>query len=107
MRGMGFLVSCFLFLASCGTIKLEVPEGRTVRLLEEGEPAEVRIERTVWFWLWGGRPISDNSTKQDIEQENLREVRFYTENTFFEGITNPITAFATIVRRTLIVEGNR
>ena len=98
---------CFLFLAGCGTVRLEIPEGMDdVRLLPADEPASIRVQRTIWFWLWGGKPISDNTTKQDIAEHNLKEVRMHTEQTLFEGITNPITALVSIVRRTLIVEGN-
>ena len=94
------------FLAGCGTVRLEAPEGRKVRILPEDAPASVRIRRTVWYYLWGGSPISDNTTKQDIEEHDLKEVRIHTEQTLLEGLTNPITAVVSIVRRTLIVEGN-
>ncbi len=95
-----------LLLPGCGTVRLETPPGREVRILQADEPVEIHSRRTVWFWLWGARPISDNTTKSDIEKYDLREVRMHTEQTFFETITNPITALVSIVRRTLIVEGN-
>jgi hypothetical protein len=96
-----------LLIAGCGTVRLEVPPGYDdVRLLEVDEPAEVRVERTVWFWMWGGNPISDNTTKTEIEQYNLKEVRLRTEQTLLDTIITPITAVVSIVRRTLIVEGN-
>lgn len=95
-----------VLLGGCGAVKLVAPEGREVRILPADAPAAVRVDRTVWFWLWGGRPISDNTTRQDIERHALREVRYTTEQTFFEMITNPITAIVSVVRRTLIVEGN-
>ena len=96
----------FTLLPGCGTVRLEAPEGRKVRILPEDAPVSVRIKRTVWYSLWGGSPISDNTTKQDIEEHNLKEVRIHTEQTLLEGLTNPITAVVSIVRRTLIVEGN-
>ena len=99
-------VTCLLSVAGCGTMRLVAPEGREVRMLSRDAPAQVHIERTVWFWLWGAKPISDNTTRQDIEQYNLREVRYETHQTLFETITNPITAIVSVSRRTLIVEGN-
>ena len=90
----------------CGTVRLEVPPGRQVRLLEVDEPAEIRVQRTVWFWLWGGEPISDNTAMTEIERYDLKEVRMRTEQTLLDGILTPITALVTIVRRTLIIEGN-
>ena len=93
-------------LSGCGTVRLEVPPGRDVRLLEADEPAEIHVERTLWFWLWGGNAISDNTPIQEIEKYDLKEVRVRTEQTFVDSILNPITAVVSIVRRRLIVEGN-
>ncbi len=95
-----------LLLFSCGTVRLEVPEGHEVRLLAQDESAEIRIERTVWFWLWGGKAISDNSIKSDIEKYKLTEVRAYTVQTMTDNILLIVTSFVSIVRRTLVVEGN-
>ena len=80
--------------------------GREVRLLEEDEPADVRVQRAVWFWLWGGRPISDNTTAQDVERHDLVEMRMRTEQTLSDNLTILFTVWVSIVRRTLIVEGN-
>lgn len=95
-----------LLATGCGTVRLEVPKGRAVRLLEEDEPADVRIQRAVWFWLWGGRPISDNSTAPDVLQHDLVEMRMRTEQTLSDNLTLLFTVWVSIVRRTLIVEGN-
>jgi hypothetical protein len=96
-----------LLAAGCGTIRLEVPKGREVRLLEEDEPADVRVQRAVWFWLWGGRPISNNSTVPEVLEHDLVEMRMRTEQTLTDNLTILFTVWFSIVRRTLIVEGNR
>jgi hypothetical protein len=95
-----------LLLFGCGTIRLEVPEGYPVRLLAQNESAEIRVERTIWFWLWGGKAISDNSIKSDIEKYKLTEVRAYTVQTMTDNVLLIVTSFVSIVRRTLVVEGN-
>ena len=95
-----------LLVSSCGTVRVEVPEGQQVRLLAEEESAEIRVERTVWFWLWGGKAISDNSIKSDIEKYKLTEVRAFTVQTMTDNILLIVTSFVSIVRRTLVVEGN-
>ena len=100
------LLITFILFSGCGTVRLEVPEGHEVRLLAQEESAEIRVERTVWFWLWGARPISDNTTKSDIEKYNLKEVRAYTTQTMTDNLLLMITSLVSIVRRTLIVEGN-
>lgn len=107
-RGLLAAVTGLLLATGCGTVRLEVPPGHDdVRMLEADEPAEIHVERTVWFWLWGGRPISDNTTRTEIEKYNLKEVRLRTEQTLLDNILTPICAVVSIVRRTLIVEGNR
>jgi len=100
------LFICVILFSGCGTVRLEVPEGHEVRLLAEEESAEIRVERTVWFWLWGARPISDNTTKSDIEKYKLKEVRAYTTQTMTDNLLLMITSLVSIVRRTLIIEGN-
>ena len=97
---------CVLLFSGCGTVRLEVPEGHEVRILAQDESAEIRVERTVWFLLWGARPISDNTTKSDIEKYNLKEVRAYTTQTMTDNLLLIVTSLVSIVRRTLIVEGN-
>lgn len=100
------LAALLLVPLGCGTTHLVAPPGRTVRILGEDEPASVRVQRTVWYWMWGGRPISDNTTQSDIERHDLHEVRYTTYQTLFEMLTNPITSIVSVQRRQLIVEGN-
>lgn len=100
------VLTCLILFPGCGTVRLEVPEGQEVRLLMDGESTEIRVERTVWFWLWGAKPISDNSIKSEIEKHNLKEVRAYTTQTMTDNIVLLVTSFVSITRRTLIIEGN-
>jgi hypothetical protein len=105
-RSLAALGLLLLLPLGCGTTHLVAPPGRTVRMLGEDEPAAVRSQRTVWFWMWGSRPISDNTTQQDIVQYDLHEVRYTTYQTLFEMLTTPITSIVSIQRRQIIVEGN-
>lgn len=100
------ILICFLLFSSCGTVRLEVPKGQNVRLLMNAESSEIRVERTVWFWLWGAKPISDNSIKSEIEKYNLKEVRAYTTQSMTDNIVTLVTSLVSITRRTLIIEGN-
>ena len=108
LRGTGLFWALLAaaVLSGCGTVRLEVPPGCDVRMLEADEPAEIHVERTLWYWMWGGNAISDNTPIQEIEKYDLKEVRVHTEQTFIDSILNPITAVVSIVRRRLIVEGN-
>lgn len=100
------VLTCLILFSSCGTVRLEVPEGQEVRLLMSDESSEIRVERTVWFWLWGAKPISDNSIKSEIEKYNLKEVRAYTTQTMTDNFVTVVTSIVSITRRTLIIEGN-
>ena len=90
----------------CGTTHLVAPPGREVYIMPADKPAEVHVERTIWFYQWGAKAISDNTTREDIQRYNLREVRIDTYQKWYEMLINPITSLVSIQRRTLIVEGN-
>ena len=96
-----------LALTGCGAVQIESPPGRPVRILGADEPASVREERVVWYALWGGKPLSDTSTADTIARHELREVRVDTELTPYDTVVNIFTSLVSVVRRTLIVEGNR
>ncbi len=102
------LLSAVLLLVplGCGTTHLVAPPGRNVRMLGQDEPAAIHTQRTVWFWMWGAKPISDNTTQEDIERYDLHEVRYTTYQTWFEMLTNPLTSVVSVQRRQLVVEGN-
>ena len=70
------------------------------------EPAKVRDERVVWYALWGGKPLSEISTAPTIQAHQLREVRISTELTPWDTAVNFFTSFVSVVRRTVVVEGN-
>ena len=99
------LVSC-AWLAACGAVRVEAPRGMALRIMEQDEPARVRDERVVWYALWGGKPLSDISTANTIASHGLREVRVSTKLTALDSLVNTVTSFASIVRRTVVVEGN-
>lgn len=106
-RSIAFVTVLLLsFALGCGTVRLEVPPGARVRLLQEDEPAQIHVQRTVWFWLFGARPFGDNSTRTEIEKYHLCEIRMRTTQSMTDNLTNLVTILASIVRRTLIVDGN-
>ena len=93
-------------LFGCGVVHIEAPPGSHVRFLDADAPALVRDERVVWYALWGGKPLSDPSTAQTIERHGLREVRVNTELSAVDSVVNAFTSLVSVVRRTVIVEGN-
>jgi hypothetical protein len=90
----------------CGTTLLVAPPGREVYIMQTDTLAQVHVERTVWFYQWGAKPFNDNTTQEDIEKYNLREVRMDAYQKWYEMLLNPIMSIVSIQRRTLVVEGN-
>ena len=106
LRRAALVAISALGLAACGAVQIEAPPGAAIRFMDVDAPAQVRDERVVWYALWGGKPLSDTSTADTIARHQLREVRVATELTAWDSVTNFFTSFVSIVRRTVIVEGN-
>jgi len=100
---IGLLV---LSWSGCGTVYMDAPP-KGVRLLARDAPAEVRVQRTVWFKWWGNAPKSDNHAASMIEAEGLKEARVTMTNTAADSIIGVFTGIVGFPRRSLIVEGNR
>lgn len=105
-RGSAWLLLPLLALTACGAVQIEAPPGTAVRFLDADAPASVRDERVIWYALWGGKPLSDVSTAETIRRRGLREVRVGTELTPWDTVVNAFTSLVSIVRRTVVVEGN-
>jgi hypothetical protein len=93
-------------LSGCGTIYFDVPEGRSVKLLEQDAPASMRIEKPIWYALWGGEPLSDNHTATLIAHYNLKEVRLHNEYSFSDSVIDTFTSIFSFSRRRMVIEGN-
>jgi len=68
--------------------------------------SEATATETTTHRLIGLSNGDTNTTREDIERYNLREVRMDTYQKWYEMLMNPITSLVSIQRRTLIVEGN-
>jgi hypothetical protein len=107
MRRLLILLVCVAALSGCGTLYYEVPAGYDVVMLDRYAPAEVKVERTVYYWLWGKYAISDDSTETAVAENHLKAARFSTTQTLWDTLLNVPMSFVTVVRRTLVIEGNR
>ena len=104
---LSLLLACALAISACGTVQVEAPPGGRVRIMDLDEPAKVIDERVVWYALWGGKPLSDDSTADTIARLELREVRVSTKLTAIDSVVNVFAGVFTFARRTVVVEGNR
>ncbi len=94
------------FLAGCGTVVFDVPEGRKVKLLEVDAPTSITIERVVWYALWGAIPLDDNHSASIIDHYDFKEVRMHNEYSASDSIINTFTSIVSFSRRRIVVEGN-
>jgi hypothetical protein len=95
-----------LLMTACGTVHIEVPPGRSVVMLDQDQPVSIKIERHIWFALWGDKPLSDNSTLADIRDHHLTQVRVTVVQNVWDTAINIVTCVFSFVRRTVIIEGN-
>ena len=100
------LTATLVVLTGCGTIVFDVPQGTRVKLLERDAPTSVRVERTIWYALWGNEPLSENHTAPFIEEYNLVEVKLHNQQSTWDSILSMFTSIVSISRRTMIIEGN-
>jgi hypothetical protein len=105
-RGGWLLGVASTLLVGCGTVNFDAPEGRRVKLLTREDPTSVRVERRLWYALWGGKPLSENHTAPLIEEFHLGEVRMATRQNVLDTLITTVTGVFSITCRTLIVEGN-
>jgi len=73
--------------------------------MDEMAPAKVKVEKRVWYALWGLIPITDNSTADLIQKYNLKNVRAESKMTILDFIISAFTSYITIVALTVEVEG--
>lgn len=104
------VIVCAWLATGCGTIYLDVPNDSNVKLLAKDAPAEYKVQRTVWYWMWGNRYLNENQDPHAwtlVEENGFKEVRLRMTNTFVDGLISAPGALVSICRRTIVVEGNK
>lgn len=109
MRFLYTLLAAGLLLTAvgCGTVHVDAPEGKRVKLLDEDAKTSVHIEETVWYFGWGSVDLSDTHTAGLLERNNLAEARFQVTYNFWDSLINTFTNILSFSRRRIIVDGNR
>jgi hypothetical protein len=95
-----------LVAAGCGTVHLDAPEGRRVKVLDRDAPTTVHVEETVWYFAWGGVDLSDTHTATIIEKHDLAEVKLHVTYDFSDSLINLFATFLSFSRRRIIIDGN-
>jgi len=104
MKGIIVTILIFSFIG-CYTIRYVAPVGKDVKAMDEITPAKVKVQKRVWYALWGLVPISDNSTADLIQKYNLKNARAKSKITILDFIISSFTSYVTIVTLTVEVEG--
>ena len=105
-RRLGVAGLLLLSLAGCGTVHLDAPEGRPVKLLDRDAKTSVHVEETVWYFAWGGVDLSDTHTSSIIEKNNLAEVKVQVTYDFSDSLINLFATFLSFSRRRIVLDGN-
>jgi len=103
------LAPILLILAAgtgCGTVHLDAPEGRRVKVLDRDAPTTVHVEETVWYFAWGGVDLSDTHTATIIAKHDLAEVKLHVTYDFSDSLINTFATFLSFSRRRIIIDGN-
>jgi hypothetical protein len=109
MRGIARVLTPVLviLIAGCGTVHIDAPEGKRVRLLPEDAPTSVHVEETVWYFGWGAVDLSDTHTAGLLETHQLSEARFQVTYNFWDSLLNTFTSVLSFSRRRIIIDGNK
>ncbi|MCG3155432.1 MAG: hypothetical protein DKINENOH_02038 [bacterium] len=107
MRKLILVALLATFAMGCYTMKAVAPAGQQLSTLAETDGATFKKNVRVWYALWGLAPISNNSSAQVIQENNLKNVRITTKHTFVDGLIGVVTGLVTIVPTTMVIEGNQ
>lgn len=107
MRKLIVVAVLATFAMGCYTMKAVGPAGRQLTTLAETDEATFKKNIRVWYALWGLVPISNNSSAQVIQKNDLKNVRITTKHTFEDGLIGLITGLVTIMPMTMVIEGNQ
>ena len=89
----------------CYAVRYVAPVGKDVKAIDEMTPAKVKVQKKVWYALWGLIPITDNSTADLIQKYNLKNARATSKITILDFLISLVTSNLSIVTLTIEVEG--
>ena len=89
----------------CYAVRYAAPAGKEVNTIDEVTPARIKVEKKVWYALWGLVPLTDNSTADLIQKYNLKNVRAQSKMTVIDILISAILGNFSIVTLTVEVEG--
>jgi len=105
MKGLfSLLIICSLLL-NCGTVLVNAPADKQVKLLSETDATTVKTTMRCWYLLYGLVPISGNSTDKIIAEKGLTNVKVKTYYGVMDYIFGILLGGLTLSTRTVEIEG--
>ena len=101
------IVSIMILLSfiGCYAVRYVAPPQQDVKLMSEVDVGKVKLQKKVWYAVWGLVPITDNSTEDLIQKYNLKNVKAKSYISFLDWIISAFTGSFSIVCLTIEVEG--
>lgn len=93
------------FLLNCGTVLVNAPTGKDVKLLSEADATTVKTTMRCWYLLYGLVSISGNSTGKVIAEKGLTNVKVKTYYGVMDYIFGLLLGGLTVSTRTVEIEG--
>lgn len=104
MKKLIAIIILFNFIA-CYAVRYVAPPQKEVKLMSETDAGKVKLQKRVWYALYGLVPITDNSTEDLISKYNLKNVKAKSYMSFIDYLISAFTGYFTIVTLTIEVEG--
>jgi hypothetical protein len=104
------LAGLMLGVTGCAHVDVVAPHGPAVYLAASTEPMPVERRWRTWFLAWGISPFDHTMPAEQIQREQLAEVRVIVEDNvpdaFLSILYNVIIPFG-VVPQTVVLQGSR
>jgi len=101
------LIACVL-MTGCYSVKMAAPPNSDVKIMTVTQPAAYKKVQRNWYILYGLVPLfnAEDGVAKTIRDNDLKEVRVETKQTFLDFLISGVVSIATIGTTTTIIEGN-
>lgn len=108
MRGL-ILALLIVISTSCYSVRYVAGPNQEVKVMAQTEYGKVKVQKRVWYALYGLIPLTDNSTADIIQRYDFKSVKVESKMTFIDFLLffalNFLLIPTTVTTMTIEVEG--